>query len=381
MPIPILSPLDFNQNEARNIRAHILAADPGSPVSGQFWYNSTTNRLKVFDTAARILATQSDSLDKFAVPVANLSMGNFLLQNLGTPAAASDAATKGYVDNVALGLDVKTSVRAATVIAGTLASSFANGQVIDGITLATGDRILIKNQAAGAENGIYVVAASGAPTRSTDCNTASNYVSGAFVFTEQGTANAGSAWVVATQGSITPGTTSVSWVQFAGGTTYSAGSGLTLTGTVFSANVSGSTIEISGNNLRVKSSATNGQPLLSGGTGAEGAYGALNLAGGATLVTGTLPVGNGGTGGATAAGARTALGVPGKFVQSIGDGAATSIVVTHNLGTQDVTVQVYTNASPFQEVNVEIQNTSVNTITVIFATAPASNAYRVVVLG
>jgi len=381
MAVPVLSPLDLNQNEIRNVRSQNLASDPGSPVSGQFWYNSTTNRLKVFDTAARILAAQSDALSVFAAAAANVNLGGFLINNLGTPVAATDAATKAYVDNVALGLDVKTSVRAATTVAGTLASSFANNSVIDGITLATGDRILIKNQAAGAENGIYVVAVSGAPARSADCNTSSNYVSGAFVFVETGTVNAGSAWVVATQGSITPGTTSVSWVQFAGGTTYSAGSGLTLTGTTFSVNVSGSTIEISGNNVRVKSNANTGQPLLSGGTGVEAAYGALNLAGGATAVTGTLPIGNGGTGGATAAAARTALGATTKFAASVGDGSTTSIVVTHNLGTQDVSVTVYANASPFQEVQVEIQNTSTNTITLVFATAPASNAYRVVVIG
>lgn len=382
MSIPFLSPIDLALNEIRNAILHQLASDPSSPTRGQFWFNSTSNVFKIYDgTANRIVATLSNSLDQFTAPAADLSINNHKLTNVLTPVASTDAATKGYVDSVALGLDVKASVRAATTAAGTLASSFANGSVIDGVTLATGDRILIKNQAAGAENGIYVVPASGAPTRSTDCNSASTYLSGAFTFVESGTTNAGSSWVVGTQGSINVGTTSVSWVQFNGSISYAAGSGLTLAGNSFSVNTTGVSTEINSGNVRVKSSATSGQPLLSQGAGAEANYGALNLAGGASLVSGTLPIGNGGTGGATAAAARTALGVPSKFAAAVGDGSTTSIVVTHNLNTQDVVVMVYTASGNFAKVEVEIQITSVNTITLVFAAAPASGAYRVVVIG
>jgi hypothetical protein len=382
MAVPFLSPIDLNKNEIRNALVHLLATDPVSPAVGQIWYNTTSNVLKMFDGVAnRVLAELSNTLDQMAAPAADLTINSHKLVNVATPTSATDGATKGYVDSVALGLDVKASVRAATTAAGTLASSFANGSVVDGITLATGDRLLIKNQAAASENGIYVVAASGAPARSADCNSSASYVSGAFVFIESGTVNAGSAWVVTTQGAITPGTTSVTWVQFAGGATYSAGVGLTLTGSVFSANVTGVSTEISGGNIRVKSSATSGQPLLSQGAGVEANYGALNLAGGASFVSGTLPVGNGGTGGATAAAARTALGVPSKFAAAIGDGSTTSIVVTHNLGTQDVFVQVYLASGNFAEVQVEVQRTSVNTITLVFAVAPTSGQYRVVVIG
>lgn len=381
MAIPILSPIDMNKNEVRNMLLHLLASDPVSPSLGQIWYNTTSNVAKIFDSVGnRIIAELNNTLDQFGAPAADLSINSHKLINVATPTNANDAANKAYVDSVALGLDVKASVRAATTVAGTLATSYANGSVIDGITLATGDRILVKNQAAPAENGIYIVAASGAPARSTDCNTGT-YVSGAFTFVETGTANAGSAWVVATQGAITVGTTSVSWVQFSGGITYSAGSGLTLTGTVFSANVTGVSTEVSGNNIRVKSSATAGQALLSQGAGAEANYGAVNLAGGASIVTGTLPVGNGGTGGATAAAARTALGATTKFAQAIGDGSTTSIVVTHNLNTQDVHVLVYSATTPFAQVNVEVDITSVNTITLVFSVAPTAGQYRVVVIG
>lgn len=381
MSIPFLSPIDLALNEIRNAVIHQLASDPASPTRGQFWFNTTSNVFKIYDgTANRIVAELSNSLDQFVAPAADLSVNSHKITNLLTPVASTDAATKGYVDSVALGLDVKASVRAATTAAGTLASSFANGSVIDGVTLATGDRILIKNQAAGAENGIYLVPASGAPTRSTDCNSASTYLSGAFTFVESGTTNSGSSWVVGTQGSINVGTTSVSWVQFNGSISYAAGSGLTLAGNSFSVNTTGVSTEINAGNVRVKSSATAGVPLLSQGAGAEANYGALDLSL-AAASTNTLPITKGGTGGATAAAARTALGTPSKFAAAIGDGSTTSIVVTHNLNTQDVIVQVYTASGNFAEVNVEVQNTSVNTITLVFAVAPASGAYRVVVIG
>lgn len=381
MAIPIVSPVDFTLNELRNALLHLLASDPASGTKGQAWFNTTANVPKFFDgTANRTVAALSNSLDQFAAPAADLSVNSHKLTNVATPTAASDGATKGYVDSVAQGLDVKASVRAATTAPGTLASSFANGSVIDGITLATGDRVLLKNQAAPAENGIYVVPASGAPVRSTDCNSGTTYVAGAFVFVESGTVNSGSAWVVGTQGAINVGTTSVSWVQFNGAVSYTAGAGLQLVGSTFSVVTTGVSTEVVGNAVRVKSNASSGQPLLSQGTANEANYGALNLATPANI-TGALPVANGGTGAATAALARAALGVPSKFAAAVGDGSTTSIVVTHNLGTQDVVVMVYTASGNFAKVTVEVQITSANTITLIFAAPPTSNQYRVVVIG
>ena len=119
-----------------------------------------------------------------------------------------------------------------TVVAGTLASSFANGSTVDGYTLVTGDRILIKNQAAGSENGIYTVNASGAPTRSVDANSQSTLY-GAAVFTVNGSTNAGKRFVCNNSGTITVGSTTITFVQFDGGISYSAGSGLTLSTTTF----------------------------------------------------------------------------------------------------------------------------------------------------
>lgn len=135
------------------------------------------------------------------------------ITGLPSPTGTSDAATKAYVDGLVSGLAWKTSVVAATTGAGTLATSFANGQTIDGVVLATGNRILLKNQAAGAENGIYVVPASGAPARATDADAAAELLSAA-VFVQQGTANADRAWVC-TNDAIVLGTTAIVFVGFA----------------------------------------------------------------------------------------------------------------------------------------------------------------------
>src|SRR5688500_7583864 len=95
---------------------------------------------------------------------------NQRIQAVASPSAASDAANKQYVDNALDGLRWKTPVRVATTANGTLATAFENGDTIDGVALVTGDRILIKDQTTQSENGIYVVAASGAPTRASDAD-------------------------------------------------------------------------------------------------------------------------------------------------------------------------------------------------------------------
>lgn len=142
---------------------------------------------------------------------------------------ATQKAIKAYVDNKVAGLSWKQEVRAATTTNGTLASAFANGQTIDGVTLVTGDRILLKNQSAGAENGIYVVAASGAPARATDADSGAELVN-ATCFVSEGTANADTMWTCATNATITPGSTSLSFVQLAlGVTTLAALTDVTLT--------------------------------------------------------------------------------------------------------------------------------------------------------
>lgn len=128
---------------------------------------------------------------------ADQSMGGFKLTNLADPVSGTDAVNMNYLSARLNGLKPKQSVRAATTVAGTLASSFEDGDSIDGVTLVTGDRILIKDQAAPAANGIYTVNASGAPTRATDFDSLSpiDEINGAWVAVQEGTANAGKIYV------------------------------------------------------------------------------------------------------------------------------------------------------------------------------------------
>jgi len=144
------------------------------------------------------------------------------------PTSALELATKQYVDSVAQGLDPKASCVAATTTNITLSGT----QTIDGVALIAGDRCLVKDQTLSQNNGIYLVAA-GAWTRATDMDTWAE-VPGAFTFIEQGTTWADTGWVCTSNAGGTLGTTPITWVQFAGVGSYTAGTGLTLTGTQFS---------------------------------------------------------------------------------------------------------------------------------------------------
>jgi hypothetical protein len=144
-----------------------------------------------------------------------LNTGGNQIVGLPAPTIGSHAANKSYVDGISAGLDPKESVRAATLVPGTLASDFANGDTIDGIVLVTGDRILIKNQASAIENGIYTVNAVGAPTRAADQDgsPAPEVSGGNFTFIETGT-QASTGWVVVFNGILTVGFDAMNWTQF-----------------------------------------------------------------------------------------------------------------------------------------------------------------------
>ena len=115
-------------------------------------------------------------------------------------------------------VDFKAPVRVATTVAGTLASSFENGDTIDGVVLATNDRILIKNQVAAAENGIYTVEASGAPTRATDADEDSEVNNGLTVHVTDGTANSNTLFHLTTADPITVGVTGLTFEVLSAGT-------------------------------------------------------------------------------------------------------------------------------------------------------------------
>ena len=205
------------------------------------------------------------------------------ITSLATPTGSTDAATKAYVDAQLQGLDVKNSVRVATTANGTLSSAFANNSTVDGVTLATNDRILIKDQSTGSENGIYTVNASGAPTRATDFDADSEVTGGAFFFAEEGTTNADNGFVLTNDGAITVGTTALTFTQFSGAGQVIAGSALTKSGNTLNVGVDDSSIEVSSDALRVKASGITNAMLA----------GSIDLT---AKVTGSLPVANGGTG-------------------------------------------------------------------------------------
>jgi len=223
-----------------------------------------------------------------------------------TPAGSTDAASKAYVDATAQGLTPKQAVRLATTGAGTLATSFANGQSIDGTALVTGDRILIKNQAAPAENGIYIVASSGAPTRALDMD-AWTEVPSAYVFVEIGTTLADTAWVCTSDTGGTLGSTSITWVQFGGAGTYVAGTGLTLTGNSF-AITSPVATTIGGTGLTSIGSANQVLGVNTGATGLEYKTVTAGTAISVTPAAGSITIANTGV---TSAIAGTAISVSG----------------------------------------------------------------------
>lgn len=205
--------------------------------------NNVGNGLDYDDSSGAISVDPSEfALNAVGAPIANVSLATYKITSLGTPTDATDAATKAYVDSVTEGLHIHESVVAATTANVNLANALENGDTLDGITLATGNRILVKNQTTQSENGIYVVQASGQPTRAADFDTASEIDSGDFVFVYSGTANASTGWVQ-TNKPATIGTDAIVFTQFSGAGTYIAGNGLTLTGNSFSINT-GVTVDL-----------------------------------------------------------------------------------------------------------------------------------------
>lgn len=197
-------------------------------------------------TAAEILAAllgvdgsgsglDADLLDGFdAAAFLRLAGGTMTgaLTLSGDPTQALHAVTMQYVDAARAGLDLKPSVRAAT--SANVALATGGLITVDGVTLAAGDRVLVKAQTNAAENGIYVAAA-GAWTRAPDSDAGPEVTPGAFVFVEEGTVGADTGWVLATNGPISLGTTALTFTQFSGPGSTVAGTGLLRSGNALSA--------------------------------------------------------------------------------------------------------------------------------------------------
>jgi hypothetical protein len=213
----------------------------------------TGNTISSTDTNGNIV------LDPNGTGTVNVSASR--ITNVAEPVSDSDAATKYYVDAARSGLDVKQSVRVATTGDITL----SNTQNIDGIDLSVGDRVLVKDQSTGSQNGIYVVA-DGAWTRATDFDAPNEVTSGVFTFVEQGTVNSDCGFVLTTDGTVTVGSTALTFTLFSASGTLIAGNGLSKNGYTLEVNVASSGgLEITSDNLQLKSTvAGDGLTLTSG---------------------------------------------------------------------------------------------------------------------
>ena len=205
--------------------------------------------------------------------------------------------TKSYVDSVKQALDIKDSVRVATTAelnatynnsGGTLTNAGSNAAIsIDGVTLSSGDRVLVKNQTTGStgfENGIYSVTTVGdgstawVLTRTDDANASSDVTSGMFCWVEEGTDNADQGYVLTTNDTITLGTTELTFTQFSGLGQIIAGDGLTKTANTIDVVVDDVTLAVSANQVNLKGNVTTtaAGDLLYGLT-ANGGYDRLAL--------------------------------------------------------------------------------------------------------
>ena len=335
-------------------------------------------------------------LNALATATADYSMGGFKLTNVATPLSGTDAANKSYVDAAVTGLNVHDQVQAATTvtltgwtyangssdssqgtgIGATLTNGTTGTTIIDGYTLTANDRILVKNQTTQTQNGIYYVSTAGTTgvatvlTRSTD---ADNHISGQitagdFIFVVGGSTQLSTGWTQTSQGTATTpvkgikiGTDNITFTQFSGAGTYTASNGVLLTANNFTFSPSttgGLTTGSSGGAILL---ATNS------GLGTTSSGLAVGAGTGIVVSTGTVAI-------------DTSV-VTRKYATAIGDGTSTSITVTHNLNTQDVTVGVYSATSTYDEVMCDVRHATVNTVTLLFSVAPTTGQYRVVVQG
>lgn len=295
-----------------SIAGNGLTGGAGSPIEV-----GTGNGITVNASSIEVDQSYNFTLTHPTAPITISNSGARIAYSSAPTFTGGDSlalVTKAYVDANSEGLSIKNSVRVATDGPYTLSTDFENGDTVDGVTLSTGDRILIKDQAAPAENGIYVVQASGAPVRAADMNGSSEFA-GSFVFVKEGTANQDTGWVCTTDDPVVVDTTAINFTQFssAGIITAStgltkvvndiqidplaAGNGLTFTAGVFAVGGTSGRISVSANAIDIDSGYLGQSSISTVGTLTAGETGAgftVDLA--ASTISGTLDVINGGTG-------------------------------------------------------------------------------------
>jgi len=257
----------FNKTDTRTANTVLVGPASGSAAAPTF---------------RALVAADLLKLNEFTAPDGSVSLNSQKITNLATPTADGDAASKSYVDGVSQGLDVKDSCVAATTGNITIATALNNGDTLDGVSLSTNDRVLVKDQSSASENGIYIVGSS--PARADDLAAGAD-AAGMFTFVEKGTVNADNGFVCTSdKGSAVVGTNNLAFSQFSGAGQITAGDGL----------------DKSANTLSVDLKSNGGLVI-------ESTEIAVDLA--ASSITGTLAIGDGGTGATSASAARTALGL------------------------------------------------------------------------
>ena len=308
-----------------------VSTDPaglGAGDEGRLWTNTTTHRLMLWNGSAAIdlldranhsgtqlaatisnlaATVQAYRLDQFAVPTADVAFGGRKLTGLADGVANSDAASYGQLLALVNNRSFKDPVRAATTANIT---SLAGGapNALDGVTLAVNDRILVKDQTTGSQNGLYFVAtlgtgANGTWTRATDADGSTELPSGSVVSVQEGTANADKLFMLATNAPIVLGTTALVWSAYGASTGEIgvAGAGLTKTGSTYDI-VGGTGITVAADLVSIDTTvvgrkiattaiptATSGIFTVSGGTITVN-HGLNNLGPDVTVQAGSVPV-------------------------------------------------------------------------------------------
>ncbi len=436
-----LTNVDLNQNQLLNAVAQNLGSNPGGPVEGQFWENTTTHTLDYYNGSQVVQIFPASSSEVVNTVVLRDGSGNFSanvgtfvsVTISGTPSASTDAATVGYVQNVAQGLVPKGAARVATTAA-LPANTYANGTLgvgatltaqsfgaltVDGVAVQVNDIVLVKDEVTQANNGIYTVTSplgdGSHPyvlTRATNFDQASEIQGGYEFVGADGTANAETGWIVSSTGPYVLGSTAITFSQFKGAGTLSVTAPLSETGNVLSLNFNARLVNNSGNLDLASGVATPGTygqvtvdtygrvtsgatcSVSNGGTGDTSIL-AFNVVCGGTTNTGALQtVGSLGSAGqvltsqgtgALPTWATPTVGSVNKFSTTIGDGVSTSISITqgtHGLASNGQMLAAIYDASTGAEVTTDITINNANgTVTFAFTTAPTTNAYRVVILG
>jgi hypothetical protein len=436
-----LTNIDLNQNQLVNATFEVLATNPSTNLfDGRMYFDSAEGVIKIYDSTASawrkivagydgvtagVISAGTNALSltitedngqitvtpnladgtnagllsaadftKLADATSDATASKLVKRDgsgnakVATPTDAAHIATKGYVDSARQGLDVKASVRVATTAAINLSTDLQAGDVIDGVTLVAGDRVLVKNQGTASENGIYVAVASGAASRSSDANGTADtgeLTSGTFTFVEAGTVNFDSGFVVSTDGTITVGTTGITWTQFSGAGSFEAGDGLSKSGTQVNVNVTSNRTAITADAIDISANYVGQSSITTLGTITTGVWNGTDVA-----------VADGGTGASDAATARTNLGIKttagavttttSALARIAKQGCAASVTgvstttVTHNFGTTDVNVQIYEVSSGATVIG-DVTRSNADTLSIVLYGTISANDYTIVVVG